>query len=80
MTKYHIIYKNYFGDFNILITKSVDSSVKNFSSIAYDREIFDAHIWINDNVVKKNHTGKDILPLDSTINDKELRELFKTNI
>lgn len=80
MSTFHIIYKNHFGDFNILVTKTIDGSIKKFSSVASTQEVFDAHIWINDNIVKKNHTGKNILPLDSTVTDKELKELLKSNI
>jgi len=77
MEKSKIIYKNHFGDFNILITESVSSkNQEHHNSIACTREYYDAHVWVHDNIVKKNHTHSDLFPLNSFLDDDYLEEVF----
>jgi hypothetical protein len=71
-----LIYKNFFGEYNILITISDDGKTPHRDTLIPDREIFNSHIWIHDNIVKKNHTGKEIFNLDSIVSDDELKSVL----
>lgn len=71
-----LIYKNFFGEYNILITISSDGKTPHRDTLIPDREIYKSHIWIHDNVVKKNNTKKEILILGSFISDDELKKMF----
>jgi hypothetical protein len=80
MESYRLVYKNFFGEFNILITKTSNRDNSNRNTIISSIEIYNAHIWINDNVVKKNHIGQEFFILDSFISDDELENSFKFDI
>ena len=80
--KYRIIYKNFYGKYNILITETVVIEDRK-NSILSSREIYDAHIWVNDSVVKKSiipENDNDIIfALNNTITEKELIDYFGMN-
>tara|TARA_R110000868_G_scaffold348185_1_gene609136 strand:+ start:1034 stop:1276 length:243 start_codon:yes stop_codon:yes gene_type:complete len=71
-----LIYKNFFGEHNILITISDDGKTPHRDTLMPDMEIYNSHIWIHDNIVKKNHTGKEIFILDSIVSDDELKSVL----
>lgn len=71
-----LIYKNFFGECNILITVSNDGKTPHRDTLIPDREIYEAHIWIHDNVVKKNHTRNENFILDSIVSNEDLKRLF----
>ena len=75
-TRFKLIYKNFFGEFNILITETTDGKYPTKYTLIPDIEIYNAHIWINDNVVQKNHTGKEIFLLNSFVDSDELRNVL----
>lgn len=77
-----LIYKNFFGDYNILITQSIDECASKYGQIytlVNDREIYDSHIWIHDNIVKKNFTLKKFFIIGSFISDDILKVIFKVD-
>jgi hypothetical protein len=76
MKRKKLIYKNFFGEHRILVTKSTDGKYPSRYTLIPDIEIYDTHIWIHDNIVKKNHTGKEIFILDSVVSDDELKMLL----
>lgn len=76
MERKKLIYKNFFGEYNILITKSTDGKYPSKYTLVPDIEIYNSHIWIHDNIVKKNHTEKEIFILDSFVNDDEFRKVL----
>ena len=76
MERKKLVYKNFFGEFNILITKSTDGKYPSRYTLVPDVEIYDSHIWIHDNVVKKNHTRKEIFMLDSVVSEDELKKVL----
>lgn len=78
MKKYKLIYKNFFGEYNILITQTLSPRLQqyNIEHTLDEREIYNAHLWINDNIVCKNHTGKEIFILNETLSNKRLVEIF----
>jgi hypothetical protein len=71
-----LIYKNFFGYCNILITVSNDGKTPNRDILVPDRELYETHIWIHDNVVIKNHTTNEQFALGRTISNDELQNLF----
>ena len=73
MERKKLIYKNFFGEYNILITKSTDGKYPSRYTLIPDIEIYNSHIWIHDNIIKKNHTPKENFIIDSIINDDELK-------
>lgn len=77
MKKYKLLYKNFFGEFNILITETLSQKIQQYNPRVLDiREIYDAHLWINDNIVCKDFTGKELFLLNEKISDSRLTELF----
>lgn len=75
-TRFKLIYKNFFGEHNILITETTDGKYPSRYTIIPEIEIYNAHIWINDNVVQKNHTGKEIFVVNSFVDDSELKSVL----
>ena len=75
-TRFKLIYKNFFGKYNILITETTDGKYPSKYTIIPEIEIYNAHIWINDNIVKKNHTREEIFVLNSFVDDSELRSVL----
>jgi hypothetical protein len=73
MKKYELIYKNQFGRYNILITRGYS---KKSITKAKDRELYTAHIWINDNIVVKDHSKEQIFGTNKVLTDDDLIELF----
>jgi hypothetical protein len=71
-----LIYRNFFGEYNILVTISDDGKTPHRDTLIPDHEIYKSHIWIHDNIVKKNHTGKEIFILDSIVSDDELKRVL----
>ena len=76
----HIVYKNHLGPINVLLTESCTGKYPTRETLCNDREIFDTHIWIHNNVVKKMHVKIDDICLDDTLTDERIYELFKINI
>jgi len=74
--KYKLIYKNFFGEYNIIVTETTDGKHPSRYVIIPEIEIYKAHVWINDNVVCKNHTDGEIFQLNDFIGNIELRNLF----
>ena len=79
MEHFKLIYKNFFGKFNIIVTKTVNK--KNpVDTFIPDRELFNAHIWVKDNVVVKNNSNfQDVFSLDKTISDDDLKILLSNS-
>mgnify|MGYP001337554687 FL=1 len=61
MRKYELIYKNQFGRYNILITRGFGK--KSITEVK-DVELYDSQIWINDNIVVKDHSKEQIFGAD----------------
>jgi len=68
-----LIYNNYDGLCNILITRS---SIKIPSIIVSTREAYNAHIWIHDNVVMKNYFTHSDLSSQPIMSNSELLRIF----
>ena len=75
-TRFKLIYKNFFGEHNILVTETTDGKYPTRHTLIPENEIYNAHIWINDNVVQKNHIGKEIFVLNSFVDNDELRNVL----
>ena len=75
-----LIYKNFFGEYNILITISNNGKTPHVDTLISSREIYQSHIWIHDNVVMKNHTGKEVFILGNQVSDDELKKVFGNTI
>ncbi len=73
MRKYELIYKNQFGRYNILITRRIGK--KSITEVK-DRELYNSQIWINDNIVVKDHSKEQIFGTDKVLTDDDLIELF----
>ncbi len=73
MRKYELIYKNQFGRYNILITRGIGK--KSITEVK-DRELYNSQIWINDNIVVKDHSKEQIFGTDKVLTDDDLIELF----
>ena len=73
MRKYELIYKNQFGRYNILITRGFGK--KSITEVE-DRELYHSQIWINDNIVVKDHSKEQIFGTDKVLTDDDLIELF----
>jgi hypothetical protein len=74
MRKYEVIYKNQFGRYNILITRGFGK--KSIAEVKDSWELYDSHIWINDNIVVKDHSKEQIFGTDKILTDDDLIELF----
>lgn len=74
--KKKLIYKNFFGRYKILITKTASEEKFIKCTLVPDIEIYNSHIWIHDNIINKNHTEKEIFILNSFIGDDELKKIF----
>ena len=72
-----LIYLNPFGKYKILVTGTISQQYSRHA-ICKDMEIYSSHIWIHDNVIKKNHTGIDI-NCDG-LSAKEIVNLFEKMI
>ncbi len=73
-----LIYKNFFGDCKILITKSNDGTTPHRDTLIPSSEIYESTIWIHDNIVNKNHSKNNkTFPLNSKISYEELENLLK---
>ncbi len=73
MRKYELIYKNQLGRYNILITRGFGK--KSITEVK-DRELYNSQIWINDNIVVKDHSKEQIFGTDKVLTDDDLIELF----
>ena len=73
-----LIYKNFFGEHNTLVTVSSDGKLPHREILVPDREIYEARIWIHDNVVVKLHvkSGEINLEQDELVGDDKLKKLF----
>lgn len=56
--KKKLIYKNFLGDYNILVTESVIKKYPIDYTLVNDIEIDYAQIWIHDNILKRNRVNK----------------------
>lgn len=72
-----LIYLNPFGKYKILVTTTITQTYSRYA-ICKDMEIYSSHIWIHDNVIKKNNTGIDI-NCDG-LSAKEIVNLFEKMI
>lgn len=76
-----LIYKNHFGDVNILVTSTSNGKFPSRETYIPVIEVYHAHLWIHDNIVKKNHTSIEKFEIGSEISNDELKDLlgFKIN-
>lgn len=73
------IYRNFFGDYKVLISVSKDeTSLPNDNTVPRS-ETYDAHIWFHNNKLVKNHTGNSKLTIRSLIRNGELEEIFSND-
>ncbi len=77
MTLHKLIYKNFFGKYKILITETSDGKHPNNCTLIPAIEIHDSHIWINDNIVRKNHTENENLAKNTFFDYEELKSLLE---
>lgn len=76
--KYVLLYKNYLGMFNILISKTAENPYTHTQVTGMD--IANAHLWINDWVVQKDHTNMDVFPRDKLLNQEDIIKFFSVDI
>jgi len=64
------------GGNSILITESSDGKIPNRETYICEAEIYEAHIWIHDNEIQKNHTSDDRFKLNNKITYNQLKNMF----
>lgn len=75
-----LIYRNFYGKFNVIICRTIFKIVKQDDCILLDRDLYDAHLVIIDNIIWKNHTGNEKYIVGNTISEVEIRDTFGTQI
>lgn len=73
MREYELIYKNQFANYNILVTRGYSNKSITKAEV---RELYDVQIWINDNIVVKDHSEEQVFGTDKVLTDNDLIDLF----
>jgi|TARA_B110000259_G_C13939150_1_gene372054 hypothetical protein len=66
------------GDYNILITRGILSSVDRQTPT---RHFYDAHFWVKDRVVAKNHVERfDKYPVGTKLTEEEINLILQNKV
>lgn len=72
-----LIYKNFFGEYKILISTS--KSYQRGETFVSHLDMYEAHIWISDNIVQKSR-DESFFKTGDFISDEYIISLFNINI